>query len=64
MFEVLNGIDDEDVRKVLDEQQKVFYVLMGKHPNDTPIESMIKIWLVPSKYISKMYRRLINKRQP
>ena len=48
MFEVLNSIEEKLVQDVLKEQQKVLYVLMGKHPVEVPFESMTKIWLISS----------------
>ena len=62
MFDVLSAIDDEHVSNVLQDQQNVYYVLLGKHPKGVPFDSMVKIWLVSSHYITRMYRRLLSKR--
>ena len=62
MFEVLSAIDDDHVSNALQDQQNIFYILMGKHPPDVPFDSMVKIWLVSSHYIPRTYRRLLSKR--
>ena len=62
MFEVINAIEDDHVKALMLEQQEVFYIILGKHHPGIPFESMIKIWLVSSRYISRMYKRLIDKR--
>ena len=62
MFEVLSAIDDDHVSNALQDQHNIFYILMGKHPPDVPFDSMLKIWLVSSHYIPRMYRRLLSKR--
>ena len=55
MFEVLFAIDDDYVRRILQDLQNAFYIRMGKHP----FESMVKVCLISSHYISRMYRRFI-----
>ena len=62
MLEVFSAIDDDHVSNALQDQQNIFYILMGKHPPDVPFDSMVKIWLVSSHYIPRMYRRLLSKR--
>ena len=63
MFEVLNSIEDNYVQDILKEHQEVFYALMGKHVAEIPFESMIKIWRISSKHVSRMCRQIISKRQ-
>ena len=63
MFAVINSIDDDYVKDISAGQQDLFYVLMGKHPDGIPFEYVSKIWLVSYRYVSKMYRRLINRRR-
>ena len=62
LFEVIKEIDDDHVKALMLEHQDVFYILMGKHLPNNPFQSMTKIWLVSSHYISEMYRRLISER--
>ena len=63
MFALINAIDDVYVKDVIADQQDLIYVIMGKHPAGIPFESVSKIWLVSSWYVSKMYRRLIDRRR-
>ena len=60
MCDVLKAIDDPVVQQVLSEPLEFFYVIMGKHPIDAPFESMIKLWMVTSRYITRMYRQVIK----
>ena len=55
MFAVINSIDDDYVKDISAGQHDLFYVLMGKHPDGIPFESVSKIWLVSCRYVSKMY---------
>ena len=52
MFEVISAIDDDYVTDILTAPQEVFYVLMGKQPATDCFDSIVKIWLVSSKYLS------------
>ena len=62
MWDVLKAVNDPIVQEVLDEPLEFFYVIMGKHPINVPMESMVKIWLISSHYITRMYRHAINAR--
>ena len=56
MWDVLKAVNGPIVQEVLDEPLEFFYVIMGKHPINVPMESMVKIWLISSHYITRMYR--------
>ena len=60
MCDVLKAVDDPVVQQVLSEPLEFFNVIMGKHPADAPFESMIKLWLITSRYITRMYRQVIK----
>ena len=62
MCDVLKAINDPHVQEVLEEPHEFFPVIMGKHPANVPFESMFKIWMVSSQYITLMYRHAINAR--
>ena len=62
MRDVLNAIDDPEVQRVISEPQEFFNVVMGKHPENTPFESMIKLWAITGRYITRMYKHVINNR--
>ena len=62
MCDVLKAINDPHVQEVLEEPLEFFPVIMGKHPANVPFESMFKIWMVSSQYITLMYRHAINAR--
>ena len=62
MWDVLKAVNDPIVQEVLDEPLEYFYVIMGKHPVNVPMESMVKIWLISSHYITHMYRHAIKTR--
>ena len=55
-------IDDPEVQRVISEPQEFFNVVMGKHPENTPFESMIKLWAITGRYITRMYKHVINNR--
>ena len=62
MFDMIYAIDDENVKNVMNESDDVFSIIMGKHPVETPFDSMLKIWLVSSKYITYIYRTITKER--
>ena len=62
MFGVIKGTEDEHIEKIISEHNDILPILMVKHPAEVPFESMTKLWLTSSRYISKMYRQLISKR--
>ena len=62
MFDMIFAIDDEIVQNVMNESDDVFSIIMGKHPVETPFDSMLKIWLVSSKYITSIYRTITKER--
>ena len=65
MFDVIKRTEDEHIEKVMSEHHDISPILMGKHPAEVPFESMTKLWLTSSRYISEMYRQLpvISKRE-
>ena len=63
MLEMIGNIEDEQVNQVIQQNGDLLSVLMGKHPDDAPFETMVKIWAISSKYIANMYRRVTRTRQ-
>ena len=43
-------------------KQDLFSILMGKHPIGIPLEFMVIIWLISSKYITDIYNGVIKER--
>ena len=39
----------------------IFHILMGRQPNDTPVNVMIDFWLIAAKHIAAMYRCRMKK---
>ena len=62
MWDVLKAIEDRYVQNLILEPLEYFYVIMGKHPEEVPFESMLKIWLVSSRYITQIYKSAIASR--
>ena len=58
----IGNIEDEQVNQVIQQNGDLLSVLMGKHPDDAPFETMIKIWPISSKYIANMYRKMMRTR--
>ena len=63
MLDVIKAIDVDKSTRLLSEPQNVFKTLMGYHPIDMPLEFMINVWVISSKYIADMYRQVIRSRQ-
>ena len=59
---MIGNIEDEQVNQVIQQNGDLLSVLMGKHLDDAPFETMVKIWAISSKYIANMYRRVIRTR--
>ena len=57
MYNEINGLNDQGVARVMSDCQGPFYVLIGRHPQGIDFETMLILWRVSSRYISKMYRR-------
>ena len=57
MYNELNGLNDQGVARVISECQGLFYVLIGRHPQEIDFETMLILWRISSQCISKMYRR-------
>ena len=62
MWDVLKAIEDPLVQDVLSEPLEFFSVIMGKQPTHVPFDSMLKLWMVSSHYISHIYRLAISQR--
>ena len=61
MYNALNVIDNEHVRRILGTPAEFFHILVGKHPEGVPFEVMKGVWEISSRLISKMYRRSVKK---
>ena len=44
MLDVINAINDERIAPILANPQHTYDILMGKHPEGAPFETMLKIW--------------------
>ena len=62
MLEMIGNIEDEQVNQVIQQNGDLLSVLMVKHPDHAPFETMVKIWAISSKDIANMYRREIRTR--
>ena len=61
MYNELNSIDDEYVHDILSKPQEVFLCLLGRQPENAPVEAMLRFWKISCKYISMMYRTSVAK---
>ena len=61
MYNELNSIDEECIREVLSKPQEVLLCLLGRQPENAPVEAMLKFWEISCKYISMMYRASVAK---
>ena len=52
-------LNDDVVNDILSEPGTVFNILMGKHATNAQMVDMIKIWLISSKHICRMYNSAI-----
>ena len=48
-------LNDDVVNDIISEPGTVFNILMGKHATNAQMVDMIKIWLISSKHICRMY---------
>ena len=62
MFNELREVDDIHVSSVLEDTRDLYKVIVGKHPEGIPFESMINIWTISCKYIASMFKRRLWKR--
>ena len=62
MLDCIKAINEETVDRILDEPQNLLGVLMGQHPEGVRFEIMLKVWLISSKYIADIYRRVMRSR--
>ena len=61
MTALLLAIDDLFIQEILKEPSEFFDVIMGIHPENVPFESMLKLWIVTSRYISQMYKQAVKR---
>ena len=62
MLDMIKALNDEAVDLILAQPQNLLGVLMGKHPEGVSFESMVKVWVISSKYIADIYRRIMRSR--
>ena len=62
MLDVIKALNEEAVDHILAQPQNLFGVLMGRHPEGVPFETMVKVWVISSKYVADMYRRVMRSR--
>ena len=59
MLREINEIDDAEIRGLFERPQDVFYLLMGRHPENTHVLNMAKIWVISARYIVEMFKQTI-----
>ena len=57
LFEALRAIPGDIGRTVLNIEDDILSILLGRHANNFTIEQMGSIWLVSCKHIVQMYRK-------
>ena len=55
MMSEISRISDGSGRALLDSQCDLLYVLLGKSVTGLTFEQMVVVWIIASKYITKMY---------
>ena len=60
MLDVINAIEDDQVKRIMSDKQDLFCILLGMHPIDALLEDMLKIWSISS--ITGIYKREIGQR--
>ena len=60
MLNEISNLHDGHGDEVLNSGENILYMLLGKLPENTPIPSMLDIWLVAAKYIPLMYRKRLR----
>ena len=59
MYREIAMLNDDVVNDIISEPGTVFNILMGKHATNAQMVDMIKIWLISSKHICRMYNSAI-----
>ena len=63
MYDDVRQTRPEGTEMILGRPQEIFYVLMGKQPNDAGFDKMIKFWVITGSHIVKMYDEIISGRR-
>ena len=43
---ILKSVDGEYINAILNDHKTHFDILMGKHPDGAPFQSMLKVWVI------------------
>ena len=62
MYDDVRQTGPEGVEMILGRPQEIFYVLMGKQPNDIAFDMMVHFWIITGTHIVKMYDEIISGR--
>ena len=63
MYDDVRQTGLEGVETILERPQEIFFVLMGKQPNDIGFDKMIHFWVITGSHIVKMYDEIISGRR-
>ena len=63
MYKELSGRGSGNISNLLKDSPNIFFMLLGKHLEHVPLKTMVDMWLIPSKYITRMYTCAITGRQ-
>ena len=62
MYQEIDSLELVELETVLNNPRELYLTLMGKHPEDIPLEIMMQLWDISSRHISNMYKRAISSR--
>ena len=62
MYQEIDSLELVELETVLNNPRELYLTLMGKHPEDIPLEIMMQVWDISSRHISNMYKRAISSR--
>ena len=54
----IGSLENEDIDNLMGEGD-VYNILMGKQPENISVETMIKMWIISGKHITRMYDSVI-----
>ena len=56
----ISSLENEDINNLMGEGD-VYNILMGKQPENVSVETMIKMWIISGKHITRMYDSVITR---
>ena len=60
MLTDISRLENEDIDNLMSEGD-VYSILMGKYPENIPVETMLKVWIISGKHITRMYDSVITR---